>query len=309
MIKERTKVLIDFDGTLTDETAQAAELSGVAVEMLAGILGVSVAEVEARYLAMKAAILSEPAKYPWIVNGLPACYAYEGAYLLNTAILQEVIRSDPRFLAIVENKYPDGDLDSVTSCLNYLFHKGSFAVNPHFLPDASDFLRALVAEGLVEPVIFTNSEARKIAHNLSRLSIGERGSAHGFPDEIGILGDTRQYFLDSNWKQTFSHPIHGEIQALPMGGGFSVELRRPIYYAALRREINAGYDQLVVVADGFSLAGALPLVMGYSFVLAKTDYTPDWAETFVGSEPRGRVAKGLSQMKAAIDDLVANEAS
>lgn len=299
MARERIKILLDFDGTLTNEIAQAAEFSGVAIEMFASILGCSVKEVETRYLEIKAAILKDPHCYPWLVNDLPACYAYEGAYLLNTVILQQILLTDALFLETVSQKYPADKLDSVTQCVNYIFHQGSFAVNPHFLPETREFLVSMIEEGLVEPVIFTNSETRKIVNNLRTLAIGERGSAHSFDHEIGILGDTRQYFIDPNWNVGFAHPRLSVVQILPINEQFAVDLRRPTYYAALAGEIARGY-RVIVVADGFSLAGAMPLMMGLDFVLAKTSFTPDWASDFVAAHPRGNVVGGLVEIEKVI---------
>ncbi|MFZ2202088.1 MAG: hypothetical protein WAV56_01695, partial [Microgenomates group bacterium] len=230
MIKEKLKVLLDFDGNLTAEEKQAAELADIALDMLADILGVPVTDIEALYQEIKNQIQQNPHLYPWEINGLPACYAYEGAYLLNTVILQHILKSSPQFLKIVAARYPSSALDSVTLCVNHLFHQGSFSVNPHFLPGVRDFLIDLLTSDSIEATIFTNSETRKIANNLKRLSIGAKGTAHPYEHEIAILGDTRQYHLDRNWTQTFDHPTHGPIQVLEIDELFQVELRRPIYH-------------------------------------------------------------------------------
>jgi len=302
MTIEKRKVLLDFDGNLTNEEKQAAELKGIALSMLADILAHPISDIEAHYQQIKDQILQDPHLYPWEVNGLPACYAYEGAYLLNTGILQHLLRSNPHFQKIVEAKFSSPDIDPVTACVNHLFHEGSLSVNPHFLPEARDFLIDLITNTSLEPIIFTNSETRKIAANLRHLEIGAVSTTHAFPHEIGVLGDTRQYYLDRNWPVTFDHPTHGPIQILPIGDDrFQIELRRPIYYAALSRLLDQGYHDIVVVADGFTLAGALPLMMGLSFILHKTSFTPTWAESYVANHPRGRVASGLAQVRQAID--------
>ncbi len=300
MATEKLKQLIDFDGTLTEEELQAAELIGIALEMLAKILDCQPAELETVYRQIKTQVLTSPHLYPWKINDLPACYAYEGAYLLNTVILQQIIQTDSRFLAAVTAKYPAGKIDSITQCVNLLFHEGSLNVKPHFLPGARDFLLALLERPELEPTIFTNSETRKIAKNLKLLAIGEKGTNHPYPHEIGILGDTRQYFMDSSWPQTFEHPLHGSIQILPIDNLFQVELRRPIYYAALKKIKGQGYRDIVVIADGFSLAGALPLTMGHHFILLKTAYSPDWAESYVASHSHGKVAPNLDAVLEAI---------
>lgn len=304
MAKKKIKVILDFDGNLTDETKQAAELVDVAKKMLSEILGCSARQIDKRYQTIKGKILAKPQRYSWEINGLPACYAYEGAYLLNTAILQQILKSEPRFMKIITKRFPAAELDSVTQCVNQLFHQGSFSVNPHFLPGAREFLLGLLAHPKIEPVILTNSETRKIAKNLAELSIGEKGTDHPFEHEIGILGDTRQYFMKPDWPVNFTHEKHGPIQVLPINKRFQVELRRPIYYEALKKVIADGFHEIVVVADGFSLAGALPLMMGLSFILMKTGYTPAWCTKYVGNHPKGQVVSDIPGMHQAVLSLL-----
>lgn len=304
MAKKKIKVILDFDGNLTDETKQADELVDVAKKMLSEIIGCSPRQISECYRTIKEKILAKPQLYSWEINGLPACYAYEGAYLLNTAILQQIIKSDPRFLKIVTARFPAGSLDPVTQCVNNLFHQGSFSVNPHFLPEAREFLLNLLKHPKIEPVIMTNSETKKIAKNLRELSIGEKGTDHSFDYEIDILGDTRQYFMKPDWPVNFTHEKHGPIQALPINKRFLVELRRPAYYEALKKIVAKGYHDIVVVADGFSLAGALPLMMGLSFILMKTGYTPAWCTKYVSNHPKGQVVKDLKGMQTAIKSLL-----
>src|SRR3990170_155332 len=194
---KRVKVALDFDGTLTDEDRQARELKGIAQQMLAEkILNVPLRDVKRHYREVRKSILANPHKYHWSVNGLKATYAHEGAYLLNTSILQEVMRCDLNYLRTVMRKFPPNSLDSVTLASNHLFHKGTIRVNPYFLSGADEFLITLIKHPMIEPVIITNSETRKIEKNLKKLRIGRKGSRHRFPYEIEILGDTRQYHMD-----------------------------------------------------------------------------------------------------------------
>ena len=69
------------------------------------------------------------------------------------------------------------------------------------------------------------------------------------------------------------HPELGEIQVWPIGNDRRVDLRRPAYYRALIRSCRRR-SQLVVVADTFSLPGALPLLMGIPFLLLHTPTPP-----------------------------------
>lgn len=298
------KAILDFDGTLTDENKQADELAVVSKAMLAQeILHVDPAEIDYLYDQTKENILKSPHLHLWQVNDLPACYAYEGAYLLNTVILQQILQNNPHFLNAISHSFPADKLDSITKCVNHLFHEGSLHVSPHFLDGSKQLLLDLLDHGQIEPVILTNSETRKISKNLAQIDIGEKGTNHSFSYEIEILGDTKQYYLDPNWNHHFPHPLHGPIQVLPINDLFSVDLRRPIYHQALTKEIAKGYTDIAVAADGFSLAGSLPLTMDLHFFLLTTDYTPDWAKDYVSQHPKGKVANDLSELKQAILSL------
>jgi len=302
---KRIKVIMDFDGTLTDEGRQAKQLATIARRMLAkDILHVSLREIEKAYEKIRKKILACPHRFHWEVNGLPATYAYEGAYLLNTAIMQEIVRSKPTYLSAVKKLFPSDGLDPVTRCTNHLFHKGTFQVRPYFLGGVRRLLISLIKHPAIDPVIMTNSETRKIKKNLRKLRIGQCGTKHHFCHELEILGDTRQYHMDSNWNQVFQHHIHGPIQVLPVNKRFSVDLRRPVYFEALRRIIEQGDNEAVVVADGFSLAGALPLCMGLRFILKKTDFTPAWTEEYVASHPNGTVVGELGELQRHLLSLV-----
>jgi hypothetical protein len=81
-----------------------------------------------------------------------------------------------------------------------------------------------------------------------------------------------------------------------------IDLRRPAYYEALQNAAAAG-SRLAVVADTFSLPGALPLMMGIPFFLTRTSYTPDWCLQAVAAHPLGVVLDDLGDLPAALDQL------
>lgn len=298
---KKIKVILDFDGTLTDEVEQVRELAIIGKKMLAEeILGESQSKIDKLYAQLKKEILTRPHCFCWEVNNLPATYAYEGAYLLNTSILQNLIVSRPSYRKIIEKKFPADNLDSITKCSNYIFHTGSLQIKPHFLRGVRKFLLKLIKHPAIEPVILSNSETRKIGKNLSKIKLGEKGTKHSFAHEIAILGDTRQYHMDGKWDYYFEHQGHGKIQVLPINEKFTIDLRRPVYHQALLKVMEEGNDEVVVIADGFSLAGSLPLVMGLKFILKKTSYTPGWSEKYVGGHENGKVVDSLAELEKAI---------
>ena len=119
-------------------------------------------------------------------------------------------------------------------------------------------------------------------------------------DEIAVLGDTRQYEMDPDWTHRFPHLELGQTQVWPVGEKHQVDLRRPAYYRALV-EAAADGSRLAVVADTFSLPGALPLMMGIPFFLLRTHYTPAWCVQAVSIHPWGHILADLSDLPAALE--------
>jgi len=141
-----------------------------------------------------------------------------------------------------------------------------------------------------EPLILTNSLGDKVGRHLATLALRR---------EIAVLGDTRQYDMDPRWEHRFRHPDLGPIQVWPVTPKRRIDLRRPAYYRALQRTASDGC-RLAVVADTFSLPGALPLMMGWPFFLLHTAYTPHWCLDAVASHPLGRVLADLHELPAAL---------
>jgi len=285
------KVIIDFDGTLTAEEEQARPLAERSLDTLAAeIVGAPRQKLAADYQATEARLLAAPERYWWEVNGLIASYCDEGAFILNTTTLQVMLRDDPAYARAVADYFPQAEYDPVVDCTNYLFHRHTAELPPAFRPGARWVLEALSADPEREAVVLTNSLGDKVRRLLGGLALN---------GQVAVLGDTRQYDMDPDWPHHFSHPELGQIQVWPVAGGRRVDLRRPAYYRALL-EAAAGGARLAVVADTFSLPGALPLLMGIPFYLLRTPYTPAWCVATVEAHPLGRVFDALADLPAAL---------
>lgn len=292
-------VILDFDGTLTAEEVQVrplAEMSldTLASEILQGIGGSSLRQRLAQeYLETQGQLLEAPHRYCWEVNGLMASYCDEGAFILNTTILQVMLHENEAYRRAVAAAFPDAEYDPVVDCTNYLFHRHTAELPPAFRPAAEWVLNQLLADANRRPIVLTNSLGDKVHRLLATLAL---------KGEVGVLGDTRQYDMDPGWRHRFAHPTLGSIQVWSLSEEREVDLRRPVYYEALRRA-EAGGSDLVVVADTFSLPGALPLLMGIPFFLLRTAYTPDWCVRVVEDHPHGCVLDDLSELPSALDVL------
>jgi hypothetical protein len=288
------KVIIDFDGTLTAEETQAGLQAEKSLDTLAKeILEVPRERLAADYAATQIRMLRAPHCYWWEVGGLIASYCDEGAFILNTTTLQVMLRENASYLRMVKASFPKIEYDPVVDCTNVLFHRHTAELAPAFRPAAYEVLVSLLEHPDRTPVVLTNSLGDKVRASLATI---------GLDEEITVLGDTRQYEMAPHWTHRFVHPRLGQIQIWPISERYSVDLRRPDYYRALVKA--AVDDTLVVVADTFSMPGALPLMMSIPFFLVRAPYTPVWCIQAVETHPLGCVLDDLAELPAALDAVM-----
>jgi len=304
---KKVKVIIDYDGTLTPEEEQVGQLAEAAFETLSKeILGLPKARIRRDYQTTKQKLLAAPQKYSWRVNGVPACYCHEGAFVLNTVTIQEMLGKNGFYNGRVEAAFKGSDYDPVTACTNYLFHKNSALLTPKFRQGVKQALVELINHPQIQAIVLTNSKTDKVKRNLETIGITQKGKNNGkFEHEIDILGDTRQYYMDAAWDYHFDHPRHGKIQVLPIDEQFEVDLRRPIYHQALLGQAGDGI-KVVTVGDIFSLVGSVPLMLGMDFILFKAPYVPAWSERFVKSHPQGRIIEDIRQLRKELEEILKN---
>lgn len=289
------KIIIDFDGTLTAEETQVETLAAKSLDTLASeILGVPRSQLAADYEQTRQDLLRSPHLYAWEVNGLIASYCDEGAFILNTTTLQHLLRNNDSYCRAVRQRFARPEYDAIADCTNHLFHRHSAEVPHLFRPSARAVLTQLIADSRYQPVILTNSLGDKVHRQLGQL---------GLSDAIEILGDTRQYDMRPDWAHRFHHPEQGEIQVWRLSNQHSIDLRRPAYYEALARAQTQN-GRVVVVADTFSLPGALPLFMGIPFVLTLAPYTPRWCIEAVEAHPLGHVLPDLADLPSLLESIL-----
>lgn len=288
------KVILDYDGTLTAEEEQVAELAERSVITLSReILKAPLSQVRHDYHRTRAMVLAEPDKFRWEVRGGIASYGDEGAFITNTTTIQTMLRLNPSYAQVIEEHFPDVEYDPIMDCSNYLFHKHTFDLEPHFREAAERVVRELISHPRLEPIILSSSKGEKVRKNLRIL---------GF-EEIRVLGDTRQYEIDPSWKRQFADPEQGKGQVFKVDDKHTMDLRRPAYYRALVEEMRDA-EGLVVAADTFSMPGALPMMMGIPFLLLKTSYTPDWCQSYVTQHPQGQVLPELGLLVDRVEQLI-----
>lgn len=308
MAARRVKVIIDYDGTLTYEERYVNDLAKFALKDLAeNILHTSVDRVVSLYNKTKNKILKNPEKYSWMVDGLPACYAHEGALLLNTVTTQTLIVDNPAFKKTVNKFFKKRGIvyDPVVDCANYLFHKHTHNLRPHFRERAKQVLTHFINNQGFETYILTCSLGDKVAKNLKTIGIGTNGFVDGFKLKVDVFEDTRQYEMQRSWHHQFKHPSLEKINQIDSQNGFSIDLRRPAYFKKLK-EISKDGSRIIIAADMVSLPGILPMLMGMDFVLVKASYTPQWAVDFVRSWENGWVIDDIEELPDLVDKIMVN---
>ncbi len=101
----------------------------------------------------------------------------------------------------------------------------------------------------------------------------------------------------------FSEPEQGEGQVFRVDDKHSIDLRRPAYYYASVKKMEATAG-VIVVADTFSMPGALSMMMGFALLLLKTDYTPGWGEGYVRKHPCGALLPDLRRLVGRVEALL-----
>lgn len=287
------KVILDYDGTLTAEEEQVGELADKSIATLSrDILKVPLSQVKEDYSRTREMIMAEPHKYWWEVNGGIATYADEGAFITNTTTIQIMLRLNPAYAEAVGAYFSDVEYDPIMDCSNYLFHKHTFDLKPRFRSAAEAVLGELVDSPSVEPLVLSSSKGDKVTKNLRTIGFGE----------MRVLGDTRQYGIDPSWTKEFSHPEQGRGQIFRVDERHTIDLRRPAYYEKLTGEMENS-RRLVVVADTWSMPGAMPMMMGIPFLLLKTSYTPRWCEEYVRAHAYGEMLTDLALLPERISAL------
>lgn len=296
------RVILDYDGTLTREELQAGMLRKRSLHYLATeVLGIRENRLERDYQEAQSHLLAHPERYGWMVNGQVAAFCDEGAFILNTVTMQELLSSVAGYRSEIESRFSGADYEPVMACVNHLFHEFTHDLSPFFRSDCEATLSHLLDVDSMEPVVLTNSKGDKVERNLVALGLPVQSDSvlEAPASAIRILGDVRQYDMCSDWPPASGTAIASSVQVDAVR---IVDLRRPAYYRALVRE-RGDVKHLVVVADGYSLAGSLPLEMGIPFLLVKAPYTPDWVIQYVNRHPLGRVLEELGEVLDYIDDL------
>lgn len=269
-----TTVLIsDFDGTLTDPTAEELVFMAQCVRSLSVVTGLTRRHVQRIIHRVHADMRTRPERYDWEFRGHTVSSLVGDPYLRIIAIARAVAAETERSL---EGR------DLARELLSEHYPTTSM-----FRPGAAQFL---TQPGIATHVV-TNSTEAKVGRKLRRLL--DSGFYDSRCDAVlkGLRGSAGKQHIDPEFD------VLPESMTIP-GLNRSVLLRRREYFetlSAIRNDHGARWEGIAVIGDNFELDLAVPWALGSRIILITNAWTPPWEITFVRGYERGSVATTLDE--------------
>lgn len=262
--QEKPKVVIDFDGTLTDLNQETENYFAPFYRGIADLTGTKLSQVEQLFHKAYAEIDANPGVYGWEINGIFVAPIAD-PYLRNNAATTLVLGWLEKQLA-----FPD---------LVKLHQACQVDLPTIFKPDAREFVETLQNETNFSVV--TNSQPDLVVQKLSMLLENH---------SIRVIGNAKKYNLDQTWSAVAPTVQHA-------GFPRPVYLRRKAYGDVLNSivESEEGQNKIqCVVGDIYELDLALPEHLGIHTILVTTpNWTPHWEVEHYSTHSNGMSSDNL----------------
>ena len=239
------KIILDFDGTLTDTAKEAKPFLAEFAARFAKRYGVVTDMLEEQVAIKKAEIIND-SRRGWEVNGHIIAPALADPYILNYTSYKELMADPDCFLSA---DVPDM-LQNQDELLTALFHECYPFADTVFKPGAKEFLADVCRNHGV--AIVTNSKTGAVREKLEKLG--------KYP--VQIIGNAKKYVIDNSFVQV---PKSLKLQ----GFHRPILLRRKQYKDTLDTLTMEGFtpECTTVIGDIFELDLALPAYLGYRSIL------------------------------------------
>lgn len=274
------KILSDFDGVITDITAEARRVYD---RFCAGIMDCSdwpAARVEQLIQRAHAALAAAPQHYGWREHGRLAAYANEDAFMANVGLANcldddtQVAGGDAALLLQRLHSHGIASFAQLAQqAYQTMVDETRAGKQQPIDPAAIETLQRLLAAGH-DIVIVSNSSTDRIIDLLGRHGLQAHDHGANPTSALRVRGDARKFHLDAAvTDRGFT------------ASGYWIDAARPTYEAILREERPA-----VMIGDVFSLDLGMPFFLarsepaqfgGLHLWLRQRPYTPAWSRTFV----------------------------
>jgi FMN phosphatase YigB (HAD superfamily) len=281
------KLLSDFDGVLTDLTAEARRVRELFDAELASARPGCEAETRATVEAAERACDAEPHRHGWTWEGRVTAFVDEDLFVRVNGIAarldEEADRGagGPAALRAAVQARGRKHFRDVAQAAYVAMTVETAAGKIHPVDAATpQVLGELVRRG-VEIVVVSNSGTERILRLLRDAGLDARPH-DGAPHPLRVRGDAKKFVLgdDPARRRSFR------------AGAYDVQTDRPHYEAILREERPD-----FVLGDVFSLDLALPIALrrggepgfaGLHALLRRRPYTPAWPGAWLLGEPSVR---------------------
>ncbi|MBI4236829.1 MAG: hypothetical protein HY696_00250 [Deltaproteobacteria bacterium] len=274
------KFLCDFDGVLTDITAEARLVYDIFCTELRNCGGLPAARVDALLQQTHATLAAAPQQYGWREHGRIAAYANEDAFMANVGLangLDDASRTVESDAALLVQRLRQQGVASYSQLAQQAYQtmvdETRAGKRQPVEPEAVETLQRLLHAGH-QIVIVSNSSTDRILDLLGRC--GLRPDDHGAnpAGQFRVRGDARKFHLDAAvTNRGFTV------------GDYWIDAARPTYEAIIRDE-----QPSVAIGDVFSLDLGMPYFLaghepaqfdGLHLWLRQRPYTPGWSRAFI----------------------------
>lgn len=268
---EILKIILDFDGTLTNVEKEARPVLEKKAELFCERTGMPRIILEVLLREAEQEVLRDP-KAGWTYNGLVVAPATADPYIFDTACYSKILEKlekDLQFNVPREQK-------SREEFLQKLFHDSYPYAAAVFREGAKEFLEELASQYTV--VVVTNSQTDPVKKKMEKLG----------DFDIPIFGGAKKYAVENAWEN-----VPESIQ--PENFPRPVLLRRHQYNLLLS---ILGFEpkETAVVGDIFELDLALPQHLGYRAGLLQTLGTQKHEKKYMESQPNSFLAKNFGEV-------------
>lgn len=252
----KLRVVIDFDGTVTNSFEEAKPFRDAYIYKMAGLLNMNLERLQSSMKIAESVVRQFPETYGWKSDGIIVAPAVSDPYLLTQASARLIMESEASYM----NFPPTEEWDKF---FGELFTYAYAFSNTCFKPYARYFIESLSIR--TDLVIVTNSGTENVDKKISSLL----GSDHG----IKIVGNAKKYQLGIASKQL---PVKVQV----MGLNRPVYIQRQNYFDILKSLGQVDF----VVGDIWELDLALPMFLNIPTVLALSEATPSWEKDICSTE-------------------------
>lgn len=284
-------LILDFDGTLTDVEEEGIPFTEGYLRDLCALTGAPLDQVTELHARFKAAVLADPTRHAWTMNGLAVAPATVDPYLRIKPVAGMIL--DELGVAL-PTRFRE-------SLFTHILYRDNYALTETCFRDGAPELLLELFQAAADVYVLTNSEKNAVVGKLHRFSFqiaDDYGSqtADNFFNfwRDRVFGGAKKYVVDNNGDSGTA-----KLEFRLPGLDRPVYCKRPDYFDVLKGLVldrGLVWADALVVGDIFELDLALPLILGANVALMRSAMTPPYELDFLERRVNARVLDNVSQI-------------